>query len=224
MTLSEIQDDVLGRVEEQIPPGGPVFWSLVGEVYPQMVDAMFEATLITGVVQSINNVVDIAADTTYFTLPKGAFGPLRMRSPYPIRKVSLAGLDAMVPNWQQAAPGAQIQAWFPLGVSGFGIYPTLTGDAQVVMDWIVSPVNQPRPYNGAIPLPFQAEFNDLIAMYAAAGLRSKEAGQEADEASIVFSEYLSRIKALSLWQARLDALVFTAAVGGRVEVNPRTSI
>lgn len=224
MVISDLTSDTLARLEEYVPPDGPTFWNLVGEVYPQTVDGMFEAALITGTVQSVNNAVAIAAGTTYFTLPKGAFGPLRMRAPYPIRKVSLAGLDMMTPGWQRATPGQQIQAWFPLGVSGFGIFPQLASDAQVVMDWISSPVNVPRPYTGAETIPFAPQFADMFSQYAAALCRAKEGGAEAEEASVVYNEYFNGMKELSAWQARLDALVLTRAYGGNVETNPRTTV
>ena len=230
MTLNDLLNDVLGRIEELTPPNGPVFWSLTGEVYPQMVDAMFEAALITGVVQLSSIPVTLATATTYFTLqygtnaPKGILAPIRMRAPYPIRKATLKGLDNMIPTWQQAAPASQLIAWFPLGVSQFGIYPQLSAEAQVVMDFISSPVNEPRPYSGNEAIPFQTEFNDFLAQYAAAMLRSKEGGAEAEEADTVYKDYLAKMKQLSAFQGRLDSLVFTGAYGGRGQVNSRTAV
>ena len=234
MILSDLLPDVLGRIEENLPTApllpGPTFWSLTGEVYPQMVDAMFEAALITGVVQLSSIPVTLATATTYFTLqygtnaPKGILAPIRMRAPYPIRKATLKGLDNMIPTWQQAAPASQLIAWFPLGVSQFGIYPQLSAEAQVVMDFISSPVNEPRPYSGAETIPFQTEFNDFLAQYAAAMLRSKEGGAEAEEADTVYKDYLAKMKQLSAFQGRLDSLVFSGAFGGRGQVNPRTAV
>lgn len=236
MILSDLLPDVLGRIEEAMPsatPPGPVFWSLIGEVYPDMVYGMFEAAMITGVVQQSNVAVTLAADTTYFRLqaptittgvPVGVLAAIRMRAPYSIRKVTLAGLDKMTPNWQQATPGTQIQSWFPLGVSAFGIYPQLTAESQVVMDFIVSPVNEARPYTGNETLPFQTEFNDAFSQYGAAMLRCKEGGAEAEEAETVLREYLKGMKALSAFQGRLDSLVFSGAYGGRSQVNARTEV
>lgn len=227
MTLADLLTDTLGRIEENLPtdtPAGPVFWNLVGEVWPQMVDAMYEATLLTGVVQAVSQAFTITANTTYFTNPKGMVAPLRMRAPYAIRKNSLKGLDDMNPNWQLTPPGTQIQAWWPMGISGFGVFPQLTADATVTMDWITSPVNQVRPYSGAVAVPFQEEFTDAFSQYAAAMLRAKEGGQEAEEASVVYTEYMGRMRALSAFQSRLDALVLTAAYGGRVQVNARTVV
>ena len=241
MVLHDLLDDVLGRIEDPVP----TFWSLTGEVYPQMVDALFEAALITGVVQLSNVQVTLAPETTYFSLqpgatlgygeggfgeggygggigiPEGVIAMLRMRAPYAIRKTTLKALDDMIPSWQQADPVSQIIAWFPLGVSYFGIYPQLAAETQVVMDFLVSPVNQSTPYDGNEPIPLQDEFACLLSKYAAAMLRSKEGGAEAEEADIVFQSYLSEVKDLSAFQTRIDSLVYSAAFGAQSAVNPR---
>jgi hypothetical protein len=235
LTLSSLLQDVLNRVEEQQPPNGPTFWSLTGEVYPSMVDGIFEASLITGVVQLVSVSVTLAANTTWFslqasgggvyaspTVPVGIVAPLRMKAPYPIRKTSLKSLDDMTPNWGQADPGPQIISWGPLGVSGFFIYPELVADAQVVMDFISCPINTPRPLTGNETIPLQQEYADLLSKYAAAQLRCKEGGQEAEEADTVFQEYLAETRDLSLFQGRVDSLVYSSAYGGRSQVNPKT--
>ena len=252
MILSDLLNETLGRVEENPPDApifpGPTFWQLNAEVYQHMVDAMFEAALVTGVVQAGNVSVTLAPNVTYFSLqtnlggggygtggygqggygggavvgvPAGAIACLRMKAPWSIRKTTLNGLDNMIPGWQQATPGNQIQAWFPLGVSYFGIYPQLATQATVTMDFLMSPVNQARPYSGGIGVPFQVEFTDLIPEYAAAFLRTKEGSAEAEEAETVYSAYLSTAKSLSAFQSRLDSLVYSAAFGGQTRVNPR---
>lgn len=218
MVLSDLLTDVLGRIEEANPP---VFWDLLGEVYPQIVDGMFEAALLTGVVQASAQAFTITADTTYFILPKGMFACLRMKAPYSIRKVSLKGLDDMTPGWQNEPAATQIRVWFPLGVTGFGVYPQLTADAVVTLDFLTSPVNQPRPYLGNVVIPFQEEFADAFSEYGAAMLRAKEGGAEAEEAAVVYSEYMANMRVLSAFQGRLDSLVMSAAFGGKVQVNPR---
>ncbi len=235
LTLSSLLNDVLNRVEEAQPPAGPIFWSLTGEVYPTMVDGIFEASLITGVVQLVSVLVTLTAGTTWFslqasggglyaspTVPVGIVAPLRMKAPYGIRKSSLSSLDQMNPSWQSQAPGPQIISWGPLGVSGFFIYPQLDSEQQVVMDFIACPINQPRPLTGNEQIQLQQEFADLLSKYAAAQLRAKEAGQEADEAGIVFEEYMNELKDLSLFQNRIDSLTFSAAYGARSQVNPKT--
>jgi hypothetical protein len=145
-----------------------------------------------------------------------------MKAPYGIRKSSLKGLDDMNPGWQQAAPGTQIISWFPLGISGFGIYPQLVAESNVVMDFIACPISTPRPYTGNEQIQLQQEFSDILSKYAAAQLRSKEGGAEAEEADTVFQEYLAETKDLSLFQQRTDSLVYSSAYGGRSQVNAKT--
>ena len=229
-----------------MPPNGPTFWSLTDEVYVQMIYGMFEAALVTGTVQTIGVSVTLAANTTYFNMqgaqsgygtggygvggyggslvPPGLIAPIRMRAPYPVRKTSLKALDDMIPKWQQEAPGTSIKAWFPLGVSLFGIYPQLQADTQVVMDFIASPVNEARPYTGNETVPFQPEFADLLTKYAAVLLRSKEGGAEAEEADTVFTDYMETLKDLSLFQQRIDSLILSRPYGGKVQVNPRSIV
>ena len=246
-TLASLLPDVLGRCEENLPtdtPPGPIFWNLTGEVYPMMVDALFEAALMTGVVQQSNVTVTLQPGITYFGLqqssvgygqggfgeggyggtigvPQGTIAALRLRAPYSIRKTSLKALDDYQPNWQNATPGTQIQAWFPLGISGFGIWPQLSNEAEVVMDFLVSPVNVPRPYVGTIPIPLQTEFCDLVSQYAAAMLRAKEGGAEAEEADVTFQDFMGRMKQLSLFQSRLDSLIYSSAFGGQSRPSVR---
>jgi hypothetical protein len=235
LTLSALLPDTLGRVEEDLPspitpPSGPVFWSLSGEVYVAMVDALFQAALMTGVIQSNNVIVTLAAGTTYFSLqnntgigiPKGCIAALRMRAPGQIRKTSLIALDNYFPGWQQATPTTQIQAWFPIGTSYFGIYPELSADIQVTMDFLISPINEYRPYTGEEPINLQQEFYDLVSQAAAAALRMKEGGQEAEQSDVVYQSFLSRLKALSLFQNRVDSLVYSPAFGAGGNLpNPR---
>jgi hypothetical protein len=98
----------------------------------------------------------------------------------------------------------------------------LVAEANVVIDFIACPINTPRPLTGNETIPLQQEFSDVLSKYGAAQLRAKEAGQEADEASVVFSEYLSEVKALSIFQSRLDSLVFSASYGAKSTVNSKT--
>jgi hypothetical protein len=227
-TLATLVPDLAGRVEET-NPNAPVFWSLTYEFLPSLVDAMFEAALITGTVQAINITVRLAANTTYFALqnntsigiPAGVIAALRLRLPWPIRKTSLKGLSDIIPGWQNVPPATSLRAWFPLGTSAFGIFPQLSSPQQAVMDFIVNPVNVPRPYNTAIGVPFQDEFTSAFPEYAAVMLRAKELGLESEAASTVLDEYMSQMKALSMFQNRLDQLVLTNTYGGRATVNRR---
>ena len=242
MTLNDLIIDLAGRLEEDLPsatPAGPTFWSLTYEFLPALVDAMFEASLITGTVQAHDIQVTLPAGTTYFSLqpnpnlampigiPAGVVAALRLKAPYAIRKTTLQALDATVPGWQSEVPldpsnrGSNIKAWFPLGVSSFGIYPQLAAESFVTMDFILSPTTAVRPYTTAIPVPLQVEFGDLLPMYAAVMCRAKELGADAEEADTVMNEYMQAVKQLSLFQGRLDQLILTKAYGAKMQVNDR---
>jgi hypothetical protein len=228
ITLADLLTDLAGRVEEE-NPNSPVFWSLTYEFLPALVDAMFEAALVTGTVQAVNIPVSLPANTTYISLqnntaigiPAGVIAALRLRQPFPVRKTTLKALGDITPGWENAAPAASLQAWFPLGVSMFGIYPQLSSPVTAIMDFIVSPVNVPRPYTTAIAVPLQTEFTDLLPMGAAVTLRSKELGGEAEEAAQVMQDFVGQLRALSLYQSRLDAQVWTAAYGAKAGVQKR---
>src|ERR1700679_117814 len=121
-TLSTILPDLLNRLEEQESPSPPIFYSQTYECLPELVDAMFEATLLTGVVQAVNIPVTLQPNTTYFSIaqgqgygyggfgqggyggglnaPPGALAALRMRGPWTLRKVTLKSLDDMFPGWE----------------------------------------------------------------------------------------------------------------------------
>lgn len=238
MTLNDLLPDVLGRLEENCETGFPIFWNQTYEILPALVDAMFEAALLSGVVQAVGIPVTLAAETTFFSftdspgfgsgnyqgadgIPEGVIAALRMRGPATLRKVSLKALDDVHPGWQKLAPSTKLRGWFPLGVSGFGIWPQLSVESQVVMDFIVSPVNAPRPYATTLPVPFQEEFTSAFPEYAATMLRAKELGAETEEAETVLTSYLDKMKQLSIFQNRLDDLVFTGPYGGNVQPNPR---
>jgi hypothetical protein len=235
MTLADLIPDILGRLEENTQTGFPVFWSQTYEILPALVDAMFEAALVTGTVQAHDIQVTLAAGTTYFDLqnntaigvPAGVIAALRLKAPYAIRKTTLQALDATVPGWQSEAPldpsnrGSNIKAWFPLGVSKFGIYPQLAADSFVTMDFIVAPTTAVRPYTTAIGVPYQEEFTSAFPEYAAVVCRSKELGAEAEEAESIMNDYMQQMKDLSLFQGRLDSLALTKAYGAKMQVNDR---
>jgi hypothetical protein len=268
MTLNDLLPDILGRLEENDETGGPIFWNLIYEILPALVDAMFEAELLTGVVQAVNVPVILPPNTTYFNIgfgqgfgygeggygeggygggagvPGGAFACLRLKAPWPIRKVTLKGLDDVVPGWQSQGVNAtgygvggygegsyggvsspdQLRAWFPLGISGFGIWPQLTVESQVLMDFLVAPTMAPRPYNTTLPVPFQEEFTSAFGEYAATMLRMKELGAETEETEEIFDAFMEQMRQLSLFQNRLDSLVLTQSYGANVGINRRTTV
>lgn len=228
ITLLDVLQDALARTEENCEDG-PEFWSEQYEYLPQIVDSMFEANLITGTVQANKVAVTLQPDSNYFSLqqnppvgvPPGVLFAIRMRAPYALRKTTLKGLSDIVPGWERTQPAEQIIAWFPLGVSAFGIWPQVSVETQVIMDFIVSPVVSTRPYATSLPVPFEEQFISAFSEFAAVMLRSKELGGEAEEADIIYQAYLEKMKGLSRWQNRLDSLVLSQVAGAHAQTNRR---
>ena len=132
-----------------------------------MVYAMFEATLLTGTVQISNQITTLPADTTFFNLPKGMIAPLRMRAPYPIRKATLKGLDDMLLELAERGPQRSDSVLVPAagGIDVRAYFRSFLADeSDATMDFIASPVNQTRPYTGAVSSShFQEEFSDAFS-------------------------------------------------------------
>jgi hypothetical protein len=58
-------------------------------------------------------------------------------------------------------------------------------------------------------------------MGAAVTLRAKELGAEVEESAQVMNDYMGQLKALSLYQNRLDSLVWTSTFGAKAGVQKR---
>lgn len=225
-TINDIAVRVQQRLEEVAGPPG-VFWDYQNEVLPAVVEAMNEASLITGVVQVTQSaIMTLPINTTYIAMPANIVALLRIQGPPAVKKTDLYSLDQMLPGWQLAGgTGAnpavqQIQYWFPVGLNSFGIYPKLTATQQVRITYLAYPVVVPPPYTGTETVPYQQEFQDALEEYAAHTLRLKEAGYEFEASQANYQQFLDTMRSLSIFQARHDSLVWTTASGAKVRVNP----
>lgn len=221
-TIANLASQVYQRLEED--PANPIFWTQY-EVYTALVEAMNEAALLTGVVQTVQpTALTLPINTTYITMPKGAIALLRMTGPFPIQKTEVFALDQMIPGWETVGgttanpPVQQILYWFPVGLTKFGIYPQLSVPQNVLITFLAYPVAETRPYSGAETVPFQQEFQDALQQYAGHILRTKEAGQEFEESQTIYQQFLDTMRSLNIFQARHDSLVFTQKVGAPVRV------
>lgn len=223
-TIANLAVQVYQRLEEN--PAAPVYWTQY-EVYTALVEAMNEAALLTGVVQTVQSTtIDLPTDTNFVPMPTGAIALLRVVAAQAVQKTELFVLDQLIPSWEtQGGAGAnpavqKIQYWFPLGLDQFGIYPKLTADQQVKVTYLSYPVAETRPYTGAETVPFQVEFQDALQQYAAHILRMKEATAEFDESQAIYQQFLDTMRSLSVFQARHDSLVFSRSIGAPVRVVP----
>lgn len=217
-TTNSLALTVQQRLEEPAGPG--IFWSYEDEILPAVVEAMNEAAMLTGVVQTAQTQpYTIAANTSYFPLPKNAIALIRVLSPAYTRKTSVFALDNLNRSWQNDT-GLAIQAWFPAGVTMFGVYPQVTAEVQVMLTYLAYPVTVPPPYTGNEPVPFQSEFHESLEQYAAHVLRLKEAGQDFEGSQTIYQEFLKTMGTLDAFETRRDSLTFTRGVGASVRVNP----
>ena len=224
-TLSQLAVQVFQRLEED--PANPVFWTTY-EVYNALAEAMNEAALITGVVQTAQNAaVTLPANTNFVPMPANAIALLRMVGPNAVQKTELFTLDQIIPNWQNeggasaSPPVGQIKYWFPLGFDQFGIYPQLSAEQQVTVAYLSYPVQEaPLNYTGNELVPFQQEYQCALTQYAAHVLRLKESGQEFEQSQAEYQEFLNTMRELSVFVARHDSLVFTRSAGAAVRVLP----
>lgn len=216
--LSGLGDAVQYRLEEPVGPG--IFWSLTGELYPFLVEAMNEAALITGEPEIRQTALfTLAANTTLFTVPPSFIALLRIQTPNWLQKTSLWDLDRMSPGWESDV-GTAPDSWFPYGLTQFGIHPQLTTSVQVYLTGIALPVPSGRPYTGLENVPYQSEYFDGLEDYAAHVAALKEGGEEFKQSAKLYDRFLADMAELSNFSFRKGALRFTRTVGAPSTVTP----
>lgn len=261
-TISNLEENVQSRLEEDISTavgygsggygsggyggstsaGDGVFWSVQNEIRPALVEAMFEATLITGEPQVRSKVIyTVPAATggyggggyggggygegegpifTPLAMPSDAIAILRVEGPggLPVRKLWIWDLDKHYPGWETSV-GDEPLYWVPFGLTQWGIVPNLTSPVQVILDYVQIPVNAPRPYTGAEPVPFQEEYQDAFEDYAQHVCQLKEAGAEFEQSFGAYNRFLAKMSELSNFAYRKNSLRFTRAVGAPADIS-----
>jgi hypothetical protein len=217
-TTNTIAAAVQSRLEE--PAGAGIFWSYQNEILPAVVEAMNEASLLTGVVQIVQTApITVPINTTYLPLPINALALLRVQAPVYLRKTNIFTLDNLNRTWQ-TEKGPQLKSWFPLGVTNWGVYPQLTAEQQVIVTYLAYPVNAGPPYTGNETVPFQSEFDESLEQYASHILRLKEAGADFEASQTLYQEFLKTMLTLNAFESRHDSLTFTRGAGASVRINP----
>lgn len=214
VTMSYIAQRIQDRLEEPSGPG--IFWNLGDEIYPFLVEAMNEATLITGEPQVRATSVTTIPVSTVFTplaMPSDGIAMLRIEGPNgPLKKCWIWDLDKQYPGWE-IQTGDSPRYWFPFGLTQYGIYPCLTEPAEVIQSYVATPVTAARPYTGKELVPFQLEFLEGIEDSAAHAARLKEGGADFDQSMPEYQNFLNIMRELSAFAWRKDSLRFTRAVG-----------
>lgn len=211
-TIGNLEVLVQDRIEE-IRDGVGIFWSVKNELRPLIVEAMMEATLISGLPQiHASTPFTLNANTRLFTLTSPAFVLARMDGAGVIQKTSFWAMDQDKHTWEKDTGPLPLR-WFPFGIGQFGIYPLLTANVKVYLTTINFPVSVSRPYTGAETVPFSVEFQEALVSSAAAIARLKESGKEFIEGLKFYEMFLSRMSELSKFGDRISKLRFTRSVG-----------
>lgn len=220
-TVGAIAEGVSNRLEES----DPAFWDMVGEIFPAIVEGMNEATLITGEPQIRPNQVFSVQPSTLFApidMPPGAVALTRVEGAgnLQVKRCWMSDLDKHFPGWETAT-GAQPKYWFPFGLTKFGLYPNVTAQVDLVISYIQIPVLTAPPFTGGEPAPFQQEYLDGFADYAAHILRLKEATTEFDQSFGEYNKFLKKMEALSNFAFRKNSLRFSRSAGVQSGITER---
>jgi len=209
-TLNDLGLRTQDRLEE-VRDGVGVFWSLQNEIFTALVEAANEAMLLTGEPQvRSTQATTLLTNSNLQPMPPGALAILRVEgvNSLPISKLFVCDLDRQYPAWENDA-GYRAKAWFPVGLTQWGIYPQILVDQQVVITYVEIPVSAPLPYTGAEILPFQEEFCEGFIDYAAHICRLKETGSEFQESMAEYDRFLTKMQDMSTFAKRKDRLRFT---------------
>jgi len=219
--------DRLEEVREGLPNIGFNFWDLPTEIRPAIVEGMNEAALITAMPEiRVATPVTLNVGGLGGGLPPFVYAPpddcvilLRIDAPGggAVNKVFVCDLDRQIPGWE-GKTGTTIKRWFPIGLSMFGVYPTLTAEQQVFMSYVAVPVPTGPPYSGTEVSPFRQEYNEAFEEYAAHVCRLKESGPDFQESIPELQNFQDRMVSLTKFVARTGLTRFTK-MGRQAKIN-----
>lgn len=223
-TIADIETRVQARLEETADDIG-TFWLVQNEIRPAIIEAMNEATLITGEPQVRAKAVFTIPASVVFTplsLPSDAIALLRIEgaNSLPTKKCWLWDLDKQFPGWETKT-GDVPRFWFPFGLTQFGIYPCLKADVQVVLNYVQIPVNTPPLYDGTEPVNFQNEYIEGFEEYAAHVLRLKEGEPDFGQSIPEYQKFLASMEELSSFAYRKNSLRFSRTGGAQSAITEK---
>jgi hypothetical protein len=216
-TIAQLEDDLQSQLDEA-QDGVGIFWSVPNELRPALVEAMNEATVITGDPQfrAATSLFNIPTSTIFtpLALPNDAVALLRVEGPgsLALHKYTVWDLDRHFPGWE-VATGPTPLAWIPFGLGQFGIYPNLTAPAQVIISYVQMPVTTAPPWDGTQVIPFQAEYLDGFKDAAQHYLQFKEGDPEFTQSFGPYNRFLASCERMSNFAWRKNSLRFTRSGG-----------
>lgn len=215
-TIAQLAADLQSQLEEPVGPG--IFWSLTNEIFPALVEAMNESTVITGEPQfrAATALYTIPTSTVFtpLPLPADAVALLRVEGPgsLAMHKYTIWDLDRQLPGWE-IATGPTPHAWIPFGLGQFGIHPNLTVPAEVILSYVQMPVPSAPPWDGTQVVPFQTEYLDGFKDAAQHYLQFKEGDPEFTQSFGAYNRFLASCERMSNFAWRKNSLRFTRSGG-----------
>jgi hypothetical protein len=222
--ISVLAQNVLQRLEEDLPPDGPVFWGLQFEIYTALIEAENELILLVGrPTMTVQSPLNLNPNITWQPMPTGLLAITDIYgSQSLLRKVSLFSMDyeqaSWGSDWQNDTANSPVR-WLPIGFNLFAVHPAANAATQVLINAVAYPAAVPWPYTGAEIVPFEHHFHEALEMYAAVYARIKEGTSELQAAMPMLAEFYQIAKRMTEIQDRRDPLIFSRDFGVMAGTN-----
>ena len=215
--ISNLEVIVQDKVEEARGLPG-VFWNVQDEIRVFLVEAQYEALLVSGEPEIRQAGVTLAANTRFFNLQSLLMPPMlpvalmRLECSGQVQKTNVWDLDRMLPGWENDT-GAIPDFWFPFGLTQFGVHPLLEAPVTATLSFIGLPLPNVRPFTGSEEVDFQQEYLDAFTDAASHICTIKEGGKELNDSLIVYDRFISKCAELGKFATRKGSLRFSRTMG-----------
>lgn len=212
-TLDQLATNVLQRLQDD----DGVFWLRDNECVPSVAEAVNDLLLLVGRPTLVyNQIVTLAANSCWQTMPDGLLAITDVRADSKIWKTSLWQMDYLMASWgpDWTSDRADVpQRWGPVGLGLWFVHPAPTTAIQVSVAGVAMPVQSAWPFDAATQSCFGVEFDVALEMYGAAYCRLKELGTDSQEANVLRQQYLKLAQAMTRIQDRRDPVLFSQTLG-----------
>src|ERR1039458_463927 len=225
-TIADMVPQLAARVEET-NPFAPIFWGLNTEFYSALVEACSDLLILIGrPTNTVSLPVTLLPNSVWQPMPPGMFCIANVQGPDgDVYKFTQFDMDFSQASWgsdYENDLGDSVKQWWPLGLTAFGIHPSVEVPQPVIVTGIQLVTQESWPYDGTVVSPFHEEVNSILEMYAAHILRLKEGGAEFQQSLALYDAYLAGAKRLTEIEDRRDPVVFSRNLGVQVGVAQTT--
>jgi hypothetical protein len=203
VTLEALRAQVYSHLEDNT-----VFYTQA-EVDDAINDAIRVLNLFTGFISATASVTSVNTGAVY-AVPAGILIPTRVAFlGRPLGRSSFRSMGRSRQNWLAESTETQqspVERWVPMGLNKFAIHPyDGIGGRQIT----VTGVAEPTPLAGSSDeAQYPSEFQDALTLYAVHSLLLKAGGMAARSAMMQYQSFLSRMKDLRRYQAKINPIFF----------------